>query len=341
MSGWQQRLLIALAILIPLALITVLVSVAIGPVWIPLKDVAAVLLHRAGSDGEVGQRYYAIITQLRWPRITMGMTVGAALAVAGAALQGLLRNPLADPYTLGISSGAAAGACLSLIFLVPHFGNLIYFVPVLSFVAGIITLTVVFYLARIDRRLQAETLVLAGIVVNTFMSSVISFLLTMAGENVHELIYWMMGSLALRKGEYAIVVAIILLAGVLVLWLEGRHLNILTLGDEEAHWLGVSVERTRKIILVAASLLTGAAVSVAGSIGFVGLVIPHMCRMVVGPDYRILIPVTAFSGGIFLVWADNLARTIFAPLELPVGVVTSFLGVPFFIYLLRRSRKEG
>lgn len=341
MNGWQRRLVIALAILLPLALITVIVSVAIGPVRIPIEDVAAALLHRAGTDGEVGQRYYAIITRLRWPRITMGMTVGAALAVAGAALQGLLRNPLADPYTLGISSGAAAGACLSFIFFVPRFNNLIYLVPVLAFAAGMATLAAVFYLARIDHRLQAETLVLAGIVVNAFMSSVISFLLTMAGENLHEIIYWLMGSLALRKGEYTAVVALILLAGVLVLWVEGRHLNILTLGDEEAHWLGVSVEKTRKIILVAASLLTGAAVSVAGSIGFVGLIIPHLCRMVVGPDYRLLIPVTALSGGIFLVWADNLARTLFAPLELPVGVVTSFLGVPFFIYLLRRSRKEG
>ncbi len=282
----------------------------------------------------------AIIYKIRLPRVILALFVGAALATAGAALQGLLRNPLAEPYTIGVASGASVGAALVIIFIG---GELFGFalLPFAAFLGAFLTGLLVYRLALINGHMAVETLILAGVVMSSFMSAILSYMLTLAGENLQQVIYWLMGSLGLRGSEYFIYTLPLLLAGIFLLCFYGRDLNILTFGEETAGQLGISVERTKRIILLLAALLTGIAVSLAGTIGFVGLIIPHLVRLMLGPDHRVLLPVSALGGGIFLIWADLVARVAAAPVELPVGVVTAFLGAPFFLYLLRKRKRSG
>ena len=202
--------------------------------------------------------------------------------------------------------------------------------PLAAFLGALLTALLVYRLALIDGHMAVETLILAGVVMSSFMSAILSYMLTLAGESLHQIIYWLMGSLGLRGSEYFIYTLPLLVAGVFLLCLYGRDLNILTFGEETAGQLGISVERTKRIILLLAALLTGIAVSLAGTIGFVGLIVPHLVRLMLGPDHRVLLPVSALGGGIFLIWADLVARVAAAPVELPVGVVTAFLGAPFF-----------
>ncbi len=276
-----------------------------------------------------------ILFSIRLPRIIFAGIVGASLSAAGVVFQGLLRNPLADPYILGISGGSAVGAIVAIIMGIS-------FVPFgvagLAVSGALLTIGLVYGIARTKKELHSTTLLLAGVIVNAFFSAVIMLLISMT--NNHELrsaIFWLMGDLSLAEWNEIILTGFFLMIGFIVMYIYSRHLNLIVSGEETAMQLGVDVEKTKKILLLAASLVTGVAVSVSGTIGFIGLIIPHMMRMLLGSDHRLLLPSSALFGASFLIVADTLARTITAPAELPVGVITAMCGAPYFIYLLRRK----
>ena len=275
-----------------------------------------------------------ILFSIRLPRIIFAGIVGASLSAAGVVFQGLLRNPLADPYILGISGGSAVGAIVAIITgisIIP-FG-----IPGLAFLGALLTIVLVYGIARTKKEIQSTTLLLAGVIVNAFFTAVIMLLIfTSSDRNLHSVMFWMMGDLSLAEWNEIILSGLFLMCGFIVIYIHARHLNLIVTGEETALQLGVNVERTKKILLLAASLVTGVVVSVSGIIGFVGLIIPHMMRIVLGSDHRLLLPSSLIFGGSFLIAADTVARTIIAPAELPVGVITAICGAPYFIYLLRR-----
>ncbi|MBU4265706.1 MAG: iron chelate uptake ABC transporter family permease subunit [Candidatus Altiarchaeales archaeon] len=317
---------IILTLVLALALSSV-ISLAFGPVNIPLDEIFAVLI-----NGEAELVNKTIISHIRLPRIILAMLVGSALAVAGAAMQGLFKNPMADPYVIGISSGAAFGASIAIIAGIS--------VPILAFLGALGAVFLVYNIAIKNGKIAVETLLLSGIAIAAFFSATTSLLMYMAGENLHQIVFWLMGGLWASDWDKVMVAFPPILLGIIGISIFSRDLNAMLLGEEPAQYLGIDVENVKRILLVLASLITGIAVSVSGIIGFVGLIIPHMVRIVVGPDNRILIPSCGLVGAIFLIWADVLARTIIAPTELPVGIIMALFGVPFFIYLLRSKKRN-
>jgi len=315
------------------------VSLSLGAVTIPLPRTWSILLHSLfGLKSGWSSSDSSIILEIRLPRTISGVLVGAALSLAGAVLQALLRNPLADPFVLGISSGAAVGAVLAILL---GLGSTLlgsYAVPGAAFGGALLTLLLVYSIARIQGRVPTQTLLLAGVIVSSFFSAIIMFLISVtSNEKIYNITFWLMGSLEFLSSQSLGVIFIYLLVGGGILFALARDLNLLVLGEETASELGVEVERVKKIVFVFASLITGAVVSVSGLIGFVGLVVPHLVRMIWGPDHRFLLPASALMGGILLVVADTVARTVVAPSEIPVGVVTAMGGAPFFVYLLRKK----
>ncbi len=282
-----------------------------------------------------------IIWELRFPRVIMGALVGMALAVAGTIMQALFRNPMADPYIIGIASGASVGASIVIIT-----GGTIGFLagftlPVFAFVGALITLLIVYYVANIRGTIRTDTLLLSGIAVGSFMAAITSFLTYFSGEYLRPIIFWLMGGLTLVEGDWESVAisALIIIPSCIICILYARPLNLLLLGEETARYRGLNVQQMQRVLLVLASLITGVSVAFTGVIGFVGLIIPHMIRLIMGPDHRILLPVSAFSGASFLILADVLAKTVLYPTEIPVGIITAFCGAPFFLYLLRRHKR--
>lgn len=280
-----------------------------------------------------------IILKIRLPRIFLGLLVGASLSLAGAGFQGVLRNPLADPYTLGVASGASVGAAFLILFGLETilFGS--FTIPLVAFVLGMISLWMVFRLAAIQGKVQVETLILSGVVVQAFLSAIVSFMVSMSKKVVNDIVFWIMGSLSLRGWSYVGIMTPYVLVGFIVLLFYARSLNLFALGEKQAAHMGVAVERTKLGVLMISTLLTAAAVSVSGVIGFVGLIVPHLVRLLVGPDYRLLMPISLVVGGIYVIIADTLARTLLSPTEIPLGVVTAFLGAPFFAYLLKKRKQ--
>jgi iron complex transport system permease protein len=311
------------------------ISMLVGPSRLETTSLFQALLSGMyGGDLHLFTTEKTILFSIRLPRIIFAGIVGASLSAAGVVFQGLLRNPLADPYILGISGGAAVGAIIAIIVgasVIP-FG-----IPGLAVSGALMTIVLVYGIAKTKKELHSTTLLLAGVIVNAFFSAVIMFLISISGsKELRSSIFWLMGDLSLAEWNEIILTGLFLLAGFVVMYRYSRHLNLIVSGEETALQLGVNVEKTKKILLLAASLVTGVAVSVSGTIGFVGLIIPHMMRMLLGSDHRLLLPSSALFGGSFLVVADTLARTITAPAELPVGVITAMCGAPYFIYLLRR-----
>ncbi|NLP37248.1 MAG: iron chelate uptake ABC transporter family permease subunit [Firmicutes bacterium] len=340
----RKRKLLLYTLLLVVLIISVVAATAIGAVAIPPSETLRVIVSRLTNWEQLTQNIpettVAIIWNLRLPRVILGALIGSSLALAGVGFQGLLRNPLADPFTIGVSSGAATGAALAM-FLRQLTGlNFTHMIPVFAFIGAFIALFFVFNLAKIGGQVPVVTLLLAGVVVSSFLSAVISLLMVLAGEDMQGIFFWLSGGLVMRSWPQLWFVAPYLVIGFLILISYARDLNVLLLGEETAMNLGVNVEQTKKILLVAASLITAAAVSVSGMIGFVGLIIPHAVRLVTGPDHRILLPTSALVGASFLVWADVVARTVLSPQEIPVGIITAFVGAPFFIYLLRKKKKE-
>lgn len=338
----HRKLAAILFVLTGALLATVTLATAIGAVAVPPGETLRIILSRIGFGGTEGirQTTVAIIANLRLPRVLLGALIGASLALAGVTFQGLLRNPLADPFTIGVSSGAAVGATLALLLRQRLQLDFPHMIPVFAFAGALLAMYFVYNLAKIGGQVPVVTLLLAGVVVSSFLSAVISLLMVFAGENMQGIFFWLSGGLIMRSWPQLWFVLPYLILGFTVLYAHARELNILLMGEEAAHHLGVKVETVKKILLVTASLVTAAAVSVSGMIGFVGLIIPHAVRIVTGPDHRVLMPASAMVGAIFLIWADVVARTSLAPQEIPVGIITAFVGAPFFIYLLRKKKKD-
>ncbi len=279
-----------------------------------------------------------IIWEIRFPRVLLGAIVGAGLAVVGVAIQALVRNSLADPYILGVSSGASVGATLVILFgafkLFDH-----YALSVAAFLGSLVSVILVFFLSQVGGRISVVRLLLAGIAISMILSAVTSFIVISAPreEGIRSALFWMMGSLTGAKWEYLTIPAIAVLWGTIFIWIQSRNLNLLLMGEETASTLGMNIERFRKFLIVFTALLTGVVVAVSGAIGFIGLMVPHMVRLIVGTDHKKVVPVSVFVGAIFVIWADVLARMILSPEELPIGIVTALCGGPFFIWLLRKS----
>jgi iron complex transport system permease protein len=279
-----------------------------------------------------------IIFQIRLPRAILASLVGGSLATAGAVLQGIFRNPMADPYVIGVSSGAALGASLAIIFGLGYGIFRASAMTIMAFAVAMVSLLVVYNISRIGRRVPVMTLLLSGIAVSIFLSAIVSLLHIIAGEKLHALVFWLMGGFSYTEWIDVYIILPFTCVGFLLVYILARDLNILQLGEEEASYLGVEVEKVKRSLIIFVSLLTASAVSVSGLIGFVGLIIPHIVRLTVGPDHRILLPSALIVGATFLVVCDIIARVIIPPGELPVGIITAFAGVPFFIYLLRKAR---
>jgi iron complex transport system permease protein len=270
-----------------------------------------------------------IVRGLRLPRIVLGAVVGFALALAGTVMQGFFRNPMADPSIIGVSTGAAVGAVAFIVLPI----SVSYGLPAFAFVSALVAAFGVYLIASEDGRTPVATLLLAGVAVQTFLGAVISYMLLYAGDSLETAVYWLMGHLQHSTWGRVRIAAPVVAVLFVVLLAYARDLNVLLLGEEDAHTLGINVERTKRILLAGSTTVTAAAVAVSGVIGFVGLIVPHMMRLLVGPDHRILIPTSALAGAVFLVATDTIARM--GPGEMPVGIVTAALGAPFFLYLLR------
>jgi iron complex transport system permease protein len=326
----RVALIVTLALLVP---ISVLLGTALGAARIPVgTTVRALLAPSSLSDTSQSQRL--IVRELRLPRVLLACLVGAGLALSGALMQGLFRNPLASPYVLGVASGASTGAAL----IIVNGWRPVPYLPLGAFIGGLLSMLLVYGLAsRRDHRTSVFTLVLGGVAVGALFSAVTSFLifLSSSGERMSDVVFWIMGGLG-RANTTAVAVlgAVVLPCAIAAVWLA-RDLNALGLGEEGAFHLGVSPSATKRWALLLATASTAAAVAFAGTIGFVGLVIPHIMRLLLGPDHRVLLPASTLAGAVFLVWADLAARTVMSPVELPVGIITAFLGAPFFLFLLR------
>jgi len=295
------------------------------------------------QDEELIKKYNSIVSiiwEIRIPRILLAALVGCGLAVAGTAMQAVFRNPMADPFIIGVSTGAAVGAALAgLIGFVAVLG--ISARPLLAFLTALLTVFIVYRLGSSRGRIYVDTLLLSGIAMSAFLGAIVSFMIYFAGQQYHQLIYWLLGSLALATWSKILLMAPAMFAGAFIVFLFWRNLNALLLGEETAHNLGADPERLKKIMLYLTALMTALAVAFTGIIGFVGLIIPHIMRLIVGPDHRILVPAAALGGATFLIWADAISRTIIAPTELPVGIITAICGGPFFLFLLRQRKLKG
>jgi iron complex transport system permease protein len=334
-SGARRRAI--MAALAAALLASMVLAVLIGAVPITLSDVASALGNALSGVPTSPSDF--IIVDVRIPRVILAALVGACLAGAGVIYQAIFRNPLADPYILGVSSGAGLGAMLAIV-LTAQLTILRYgVVPLAAFAGALLTMLLVVRLATLRGRLEAASLLLAGVALSYTLAAITAFVMVLASEQMSAIVYWMMGGLTGASWLYVAMIALMLIAGITVPMLARRQLKVMLLGDERAEELGLPVERFTILMLAAASLLTAAAVSVAGLIGFVGLMVPHIVRLMIGPDHRLLLPASLLTGGIVLVLSDLLARTIIAPVEIPVGIVTAILGGPFFIYLLVRGER--
>jgi iron complex transport system permease protein len=324
--------------------ISIVMGISVGSLSIPFSTVVKVIfssLFYFPLPVDVDSIYVSIILDIRFPRVLLAMLVGASLSLAGAAFQGFLKNPLADPYTLGVSSGAALGAVIVLFFGVslPFLGKLT--LPLVSIFSGFVTLLLVISFAKsINRQMAVETIILTGIIFSSFLGSLISLMIALTGDELRQIITWLMGSVSMRGWEHVMLQAPFFLIGSIILLFNSRELNALSFGEETAKHLGVNIQLRKMMILLGASLLTGSAVAVSGTIGFVGLVIPHLVRLLWGADHKHLLPLAMLFGGAFLILADLVARTLIAPTELPIGVITALIGGPVFaVILFKTSRK--
>lgn len=330
----SRRVLIACGLLLLLLLSAIVLTSLLGSESLPAQSSLCALLSLGKAGCGLTPEQTTILLQIRFPRILLAGAVGASLAAAGASYQALLRNPLAEPYLLGISNGAAVGTMIALVF----FGPFDWSRPLLAFVGALLATLVVYRLGQGRAGATPERLILAGVIVTTFLSSAIVFVTTlMDATRIRAFTFWLLGDLSGATTNLLMLAIVIAVGATLVLAANARSLNLLMLGERDAFDLGVEVSRVRLIVFVAASLLVGSSVASGGSVGYVGLVVPHLVRLSLGSDNRITIPAAALSGALFVIVADTIARTIIAPRELPVGAITALIGAPLFIYLLKRG----
>jgi iron complex transport system permease protein len=333
-------------ILLLILLLMVIACSSIGAAGISFKDTGLILislipgLNRFIDISGLDPQDIVIISQIRLPRIFLSIFVGIALAAAGVIFQGLFRNPMADPFVIGVSAGAALGATIGLVFIT-GIGMLdISTTAVFALLGALGTTFLVYSIAKTRGKVSVVTLLLAGIALSAMLSAITYFIMIFKINDIAKVIFWIMGGLTSASWSKLIVLAPIVTVLVVISGFFMRDLNIISLGDKRAVQLGVQTEKVKKIMLIMASFIAAVAVSVSGIIGFVGLITPHILRLIVGPDHKILYPTSAIAGGIVLLLSDTIARTVLMPREIPVGIITSIIGVPFFLYLLIRSRKQ-
>ncbi|MDI3508239.1 MAG: cobalamin transport system permease protein [Clostridiales bacterium] len=326
--------------------LSILLAVSLGAADITMADAFGVLVKPLPIVGRwvnasYDEVYYSIVWGIRLPRILLAAIVGMGLAAAGTAFQGMLRNPMADPYVLGVSSGASFGATISIVLGIGSGFMGLAGSTTAAFIGAVLTMAAVYTLGRAGRKSSMVTLLLAGIAVSSFLSAMVSFMMILNHDKLESIVLWTMGSFAMASWTSLYISFPIIMFGSIVLWFMSKEMNALLMGDETALHLGVDVNKVRRLLLAVGSLITASAVSVSGIIGFVGLIIPHVVRLFTGPDHRRLLPAAAVSGAIFMIISDTLARTAMAPIEIPVGIITSLVGGPFFLYLLVRNRNAA
>lgn len=334
----RSRRFVVLAALAAALVVAVTAGVAFGAVPVSPRDIiGAIGRALSGHGGGVSD---AVVWDLRLPRVLLAALVGASLATAGVLYQALFRNALADPYILGVSSGAGLGATIALVAVGTTTMGVVVGVPAGAFVGALLTITLVVRLASRAGNLESTSLLLAGVAVSYTLAAVTSFIMVFARESMQAVVFWMMGGLDGASWGYVGMLGAMLAIGMAVPLTRSRELDLMLLGDERAAQLGVDVERFKLLALGSASLVVAGAVSVSGLIGFVGLMTPHMIRLVLGPDHRVLLPASALAGAIVMVLSDLIARVVLAPVEIPVGIVTALAGGPFFVWLLVRTERS-
>jgi iron complex transport system permease protein len=319
--------------------ITLILSIALGAVTIPPSDVLKILVDKIPGieiNGRWPDYFETILWDLRLPHTILVALTGAALAGSGASFQGLFRNPLADPYLIGVASGAGLGAII--ILSIPQAGK--YLIPVGAFLGSLITIAAVYQLAKVGKIVPLTTLILAGVALGSFTSAITSYLMLASDQMVLQAMSFLLGGSTVTGWDPILIALPYFSVGLILIVLSGHSLNVMQFGEEQALQLGLPVERVKIFIIISASLTTAAAVSFSGVIGFVGLVVPHIIRLVWGGDYKKLIPLSIIGGSATLLLSDIIARTIVAPGYLPVGIVTALVGAPFFLWILRRAKKE-
>lgn len=343
MSKQLQRILTAIGIGGALC-ICIILALHVGTIMIPIGGGIQSILQGLGIPiyvaTPISQEQEAVLWFIRMPRVVIGLLVGASLALAGAVMQGVFSNPLADPGIMGVSAGASLGAVLAIALGMTSLG--LFYMPLFAFIGAFVSVGITIILTWRNNKLDTTTLLLAGVAVSMLLGAFTSGILTMINEyRLREFLFWMVGGLDFRRWEHVFIAIGPIWVGSIILMLLGRHLNVLVLGDTEARALGLPVMVYRILFLLLASLITATAVCVSGSIGFVGLVVPHIVRLLVGPDHRILLPMSALGGALFLVFCDTLGRVIAQPVEIRVGIMTALLGAPYFLFLLYRLRRKG
>jgi len=341
-SGYK----LTITFLITLLIFSIGLFSAIGTAKVSVGDIFKILLSKVPMIknyvdlADIPSSSVTIIWNIRLPRVLLGALVGASLSIAGAAFQGMFKNPMADPYVIGISSGAALGATIAIVlkvnFILLGFSGISLF----AFIGALATVLIVYNIARIKNKVPITTLLLAGVAVGQFLTAIMSFIMVISDRDMVKITYWTLGSLAGKGWEPVLKMTIPAILCMIVICFFARELNILLTGEESAQSLGIDVERIKTYILLLGTFITAISVSVSGIIGFVGLIIPHIVRLIFGPDHRILLPSSALLGSIFMIFADTLARTLISPIEIPVGIITALFGGPFFIYLLRTRKKS-
>jgi iron complex transport system permease protein len=322
--------------------VLILLAVSVGSVRIPLSTTFSIILDKLPLV-HLNQAWQSstatIVLDIRLPRVILAGLVGAALAVAGATYQGLFRNPLADPYLIGVAQGASLGAVVG--FLLPAAWHLAGFttIPLLAFLGALLATLSVYLLAKVGKTLPVTTLILSGVALSALLGSMVSYLIISSGDKIHGIVFWIMGSFSLSQWSQVAVALPYIAVGTAVILIFARLLNVMQLDEEQAQQLGVNVEGFKLILLAAATLITAASVSFVGTIGFVGIIVPHAVRLIWGADHRYLLPLSVLTGAIFMILADLLARTVLSPTEIPIGVITAVFGAPFFLYLLRKRKK--
>ena len=326
-----------------LLLAIILVSIAVGSIPLTFKEIFRVILAAIKGIPASGDDLSTsiIIFSLRIPRTVLLALVGAALAGSGASYQGLFRNPLADPYLIGVASGAGLGAVIAMTLKFPYTTLGLLAIPLAAFLGALITVFAVYALARVGKTLPTTNLILAGVAASAFTNAVASFLMVNASGDLRRALVWLMGGSSFSGWQPILTALPYIAVGLATLLTMGHALNVLQFGDEQAKQMGLRVERTRVIIILATSLATSAAIAVAGIIGFVGLIVPHVIRLIWGGDYRQLLPVSMIAGATLLLASDVLARVVMAPQELPVGIITALVGAPFFFWVLHRAKQQN
>lgn len=338
--GSRSRYRLVMAVLVAALVAAVITAAVVGAAGLSVGEALRALmgLFTSGVDARGAYPEWAprLLLDLRLPRIVLALVAGAALSTAGASFQGIFRNHLAEPYLLGVSAGAALGATIAIVW--KPFGSGLFSVPALAFVGGTLAAFIVYRLATFSGRTGTASLLLSGVAVGSTLTAVTSFLMVATERDLHTVVVWLMGGITTATWTKVFITLPVVAFGFVYMLLMSRRMNLLLMGEDRARELGVDSQRTRRNLMFVASLTTAAAVAFTGLIGFVGLMVPHIMRLLVGPDHRRLLPATAVFGALLLLLADTVARTALAPAEIPVGIITSATGGPFFLYLLRRRK---